>query len=235
MPVRKRCRLVWAGAAILPSVFLALVITNTFHGQLYGPSTRLIENGIKSYTFFEHGPLFFVLISYIYFIIVGTCAVAGGALLKSSPSVRNFFVKIFLTTIIPVTANILYVFHGFTLFGTDPTPFSFAVSLTLVVWLIVSDRWVGVRAISRDLLFKTSPDLIFVIDVDGNLLEANLAAKAFLRSQQSDGKSLMALKTVGPVFASLTKTAELPDILEVQNGDHHYVARAYPIPCHGQP
>ena len=221
--------LVWIGAAFLPSVFLALVMTNTFHGQLYGAGTRLIDDGIKSYTFFDHGPLFFILISYIYLIIVGTCAVAGGALLRASPAVRSFFVKLFMTTIIPVTANILYVFYGVTLFRTDPTPFSFAASLTLVVWLIVSDRWVDVRAISRDLLFYTSPDLVFVIDVDGTLLETNLAAKAFLRSQQSDGGSLSALKSIGPVFASLTETAELPDILEVQNGDHYYVARAYPI------
>jgi signal transduction histidine kinase len=221
--------LVWIGAAFLPSAFLALVMTNTFHGQLYGAGTRLIDDGIKSYTFFDHGRLFFVLISYLYLIIVGTCVVAGGALLKASPAVRSFFVKLFLTTIIPVTANILYVFYGFTLFGTDPTPFSFAASLTLVVWLIVNGMWVDVRAISRDLLFYTSPDLVFVIKVDGNLLETNLAAKAFLRSQQSDGRSLSTLKSLGPVFASLTETAELPDILEVQNGDQHYVARAYPI------
>jgi len=204
-------------------------MTNTFHGQLYGSGTRLINDGIKSYMIFDHGPLFFVLASYLYLIITGTCVVAAGALLKTRPAFRSFFIKLFMSTIIPVIANILYVVHGYTLFDIDPTLFSFAASLTLVVWLIVSDRWVDVRAPSRDLIFYTSPDLVFVIEVDGNQLETNCATKAILRSQQSDGGSLSALESLGPVFASLTQKAEPPEILEVQSGDNHYVARAYLI------
>jgi hypothetical protein len=72
-------------------------MTNTFHGQLYGSGTRLINDGIKSYMIFDHGPLLFVLASYLYHIITGTCVVAAGGwrVTKDTPGGQKLFCQTF--------------------------------------------------------------------------------------------------------------------------------------------
>ncbi len=211
----------------MPVLFVPLILTNAFHGMMYGPETRLIQGKTGLIAHFDHGPLFFVVVSYLYLLILGSSVIAGLAMVKANPAIRSFFVKIFLTTVIPAIANVSYVFYDVTWFNTDPTPFSFAASLTLIVWLIADNRWVDVGAIARDMLFYKTTDVVLVVDLDGKLLEANGAADDVLKSGR--GTSVCDLEGFGPIIKKLLKTQTLPDLPEVTNGDRHYVARAHQI------
>ncbi len=213
--------------AFMPIVLLSLILTNTFHGQLYGPDTKLVVRPTGTYAHFDHQPLFYVVIGYLYLVILGTTITAGLAMWKANPAVRSFFVKLFLTTMIPIVANVLYIFFDVMWFDSDPTPFSFVASLTLVVWLIADNRWVDVSAIARDMLFYKSDDVVLLIDLEGNLLEANAAAHDALLL--SNGQPTTGLEGIGPIIDTLIETEKLPDEPEAKCNNRHYVARAYPI------
>ncbi|MFD2739562.1 histidine kinase N-terminal 7TM domain-containing protein [Sulfitobacter aestuarii] len=217
------------GVLVFPTLISLLVFSNSWHGLFYGPQTRMITGEQADYVHYDHGPFFFAAIGYLYLLIMGSTLIAGRAAKKANPAVQSFFVKLFLTTVFPVVANLGYVIFGFTLYGMDPTPFSFAISLTLVVWLILDNRWVDVNAIARDLLFYNSSDLVFIVDGQGKLFQANQSAQELLGRQPTEGRDLTALAGFGIAFGRLLREGALPEALEVQNGARHFVARAYRI------
>lgn len=165
---------------IAPALIVGAAATTHWHLAFYGPETRLVTEVAKPYVYFDHGPLFFAAISYLYVVIMSAIVITGRAVLRANPAVRSFFLKLFAGTMIPVVANLSYLIEDFRLFGSDPTPFSFALSLALVVWLIADNRWVDTNAIARELMFYNSSDPVFVLDPEGRVIETNPAATTLL-------------------------------------------------------
>ena len=171
------------GVVFHPLFILVASSTNDFHGLLYGPDTRLVVQNDISFVIYDHGPLYFLAITFLYTIIAISCAIAWRAARQANPAVKGFFKKLFLVTAIPVAFSMSYDFFGFMIFGMDPTPLSFAFSICMVGWMIIDNRWVDVNAIARDLLYYNSRELIFVLDVNGALIETNHSAKQLMQDQ----------------------------------------------------
>jgi signal transduction histidine kinase len=214
---------------IVPALVWVAALTNDTHQLFYGEGTRILSGDGGLYVEYDHGPLFFVALGYLYLMIMGTSIIAARAAFKASPTVRSFFVKLFLTTVIPVVTNLLYVFNDVTLFDTDPTPFSFAFSLAVMFWLIADNRWVDINSIARELLFYNSSDPVFIIDLQGQLYEANPQGESLLSQQAASRDDLFQIPELGRVFRALVDTQALPDELEVEFGERRFVVRHYPI------
>ncbi|MBR9865263.1 MAG: hypothetical protein GYB24_17685 [Rhodobacteraceae bacterium] len=227
-PVPKR--IVSLCTLIMPAFIFALAASNPWHELFYGAGTVLRTDTLRPYVYYEHGPFFFLAIAYLYLLTVGCTLIAGRAVLQASLAVRNFFIKLFLTTVIPITTNVMHVVFDVKLFDVDPTPFSFAVSVGLVVWLITDRRWVDINAIARDMFFYKSRDLVFVLDRDGSLLNTNQSAQDFIADIPNRPKTPASeLSAVGPVFRRLLEHGELPDGEEITHDGKHFLIRAYPI------
>ena len=112
-----------------------------------------------------------------------------------------------------MVANLAYILGGITLFNTDPTPFSFALSLTLVVWLVADNRWIDVNAIARELLFYNSTDPVFVVDPSGAAIETNPAAADLLRREADPEAPLSAFGSWGR--SSLSRGPWRPDVTDI--------------------
>jgi len=128
-----------------------------------------------------------------------------------------------------MVANLAYILGGITLFNTDPTPFSFALSLTLVVWLVADNRWIDVNAIARELLFYNSTDPVFVVDPSGAAIETNPAAADLLRREADPEAPLSAFGELGPIIRYLAAHGSLPDVTDIQLGHRHFAVRAHAI------
>ncbi|MCR8826752.1 histidine kinase N-terminal 7TM domain-containing protein [Pseudosulfitobacter koreensis] len=217
------------GAVIHPIFILIVALTNPLHGLMYGPDTQLVVEGATAYVRYDHGAVFYVAVIYLYLIILISCLISGRAVWAANPVIKGFFLRIFLVTAIPIVFSISYNFFGFRIFGVDPTPFSFALSISLVSWIILDSRWVDVKAIARDLLFYNSRELIFVVDAEGALLETNQAAQRLMQEQSVPRDALADIGGLGAVFGQLIEHQGLPETMEVENGGRHFVPRAYPI------
>ncbi|UOA27064.1 histidine kinase N-terminal 7TM domain-containing protein [Pseudosulfitobacter sp. DSM 107133] len=217
------------GVIFHPFYILVAATTNRFHGLLYGAQTRLVVQGDTSFVIYDHGPLYFVAIAFLYAIILASCVIVARAVRAANPAVKGFFKKLFFVTAIPIVFNLSYIIFGVMVFGMDPTPLSFAFSIGLVGWMIIDNRWVDVTAIARDLLYYNSRELIFVVDANGTLLETNHSAKQLMHDQGIAKGALSDIDGMGRVFEILISQKHLPETMEVENGGRYFVPRAYPM------
>ncbi|MFG6567034.1 histidine kinase N-terminal 7TM domain-containing protein [Sulfitobacter sp. 1A13679] len=216
-------------AGLAPALITLAAVTSGWHETFYGPETKWLLSAEGAYVQSDHGPLFFIAITYLYMVIMAAAVVAGRAVRSANPAVRSFFLKLFAATLIPMVANLAYILGGITLFNTDPTPFSFALSLTLVVWLVADNRWIDVNAIARELLFYNSTDPVFVVDPSGAAIETNPAAADLLRREADPEASLSAFGELGPIIRYLAAQGSLPDVTDIQLGHRHFAVRAHAI------
>ena len=216
-------------AGVAPALITLAAVTSGWHEKFYGPETKWLLSEEGAYVQSDHGPLFFIAIAYLYMVIVAAAVVAGRAVRTANPAVRSFFLKLFAATLIPMVANLGYILGGITLFHTDPTPFSFALSLTLVVWLVADNRWIDVNAIARELLFYNSTDPVFVVDPSGVAIETNPAAADLLRRGAEPESPLSEFGELGPVICHLAAHGSLPDVTDIQLGHRHFAVRAHAI------
>lgn len=217
----------FVGVVFHPLFILLAATTNDLHGLLYGPGTRLVVQNDTSFVIYDHGPLYFMAITFLYTIIGLSCAMAARAARQANPAVKGFFKKLFLVTAIPVAFSLSYDFLGFMIFGMDPTPLSFAFSICMVGWMIIDNRWVDVNAIARDLLYYNSRELIFVVDANGALIETNHSAKQLMRDQGIADGAVFEVEGMGRALQMLAEQHQLPDTLEVENGGRYFVPRVY--------
>jgi signal transduction histidine kinase len=222
-------RLVPVCAFVAPALITLAAVTSGWHEKFYGPETKWLLGEDGAYVLSDHGPLFYIAIAYLYMVIMAAAVVAGRAVGTANPAVRSFFLKLFAATLIPMVANLAYILGGVTLFNTDPTPFSFALSLTLVVWLVADNRWIDVNAIARELLFYNSTDPVFVIDPDGEAIETNPAAAELLRLEAKPETRLRHFGEMGPIIRHLAAQGSLPDVTDIQLGHRHFAVRAHAI------
>lgn len=216
-------------AGLAPALITLAAVTSGWHEKFYGPETKWLLSAEGAYVQSDHGPLFFIAITYLYMVIMAAAVVAGRAVRSANPAVRSFFLKLFAATLIPMVANLAYILGGITLFNTDPTPFSFALSLTLVVWLVADNRWIDVNAIARELLFYNSTDPVFVVDPSGAAIETNPAAADLLRREAHPEAPLSAFGELGPIIRYLAAHRSLPDVTDIQLGHRHFAVRAHAI------
>ena len=200
----------WGPVAILvgaPAAVAVIVATNRWHQAFYGPETHLAILAGRPSVVYEHGPLFNLCAAFDYValsVAVGSVVVAA---IRADRRYRGFPLTLLSVTLVPIVCNLSYLLFGVTLFGFDPTPFSFAVILVLISWLILNNRLTDVNVIARDVLFFRSGDPIVVIDKGGALRGANPEARRVFGGDLAiQGAPLTHLPDLGPIVRRLVAT-----------------------------
>jgi diguanylate cyclase (GGDEF)-like protein len=161
---------------LAPLLFWLLALSNPWHGLFYAVGTAPLSSEPGAPIRYMHGPLFYAAAAYVYVCMVFTVALVLRAAMTSQGVHRRHYLAFVLVTCLPWAANISYVVFGWMLFGFDPTPFSFALTLVAFAWLIVGVRLFDLLPVARHLLLEELPDPVLVVDSQWRVIEANPAA-----------------------------------------------------------
>lgn len=218
---------IWIG----PSVVGLIALSNDFHHLLYTQNTRMELIGGRPSVVYDHGPLFFVSVSYVYGFMLATVGIGVTAVRRALPAMRPFFVMLLVITLVPIVANLAYVLWGFTLFGFDPTPFMFSFVIVALGWMVVNNRMMDITAIAQNLLFHTTSSPILIFDDEGLLSGMNPQARRLLgREARKVGTDLTSLPQIGPLVSHVVRAGNLPTTPAIIWDDHTYDPRLTPLP-----
>ncbi|TRO12981.1 diguanylate cyclase [Ectopseudomonas mendocina] len=199
------------GLSLVPLLVWVLALSNPWHGLFYGAGSAPIDDSLGAPVRYQHGPLFYVAAVYVYLSMAFCMGVVSRAAALSQGLHRRHYLAFVLVTTVPWVANIGYVAFGWTLFGFDPTPFSFAFTLVAFSWLIVGVRLFDLLPVARHLLLEALIDPVLVIDPRGRVIEANPAALKLAGLQQGwQGRDL----AEWPIFG-----ADLQRLLQEQDDE----------------
>ncbi|MDO3383449.1 histidine kinase N-terminal 7TM domain-containing diguanylate cyclase [Gilvimarinus algae] len=165
-----------ARVSIAPFIFWALALTNPWHHLFYTAASAPVSSEPGAPIAYQHGPLFYMAAIYVYGFMLASTGILLHAALGSNGLYRRHYLAFVLVTLIPWAANISYVFFQRSLFGFDPTPFTFALSLAAFIWLIRRAQLFDVIPLARHLLLEALPDPVLVIDRQNRVVDANPAA-----------------------------------------------------------
>lgn len=220
----------WVGMLVAPVTVSALVFSNPWHWMFYTLNSEMIVTDTRISMRFDHGPLFFVAITYNYMMICAAITSSVMATFRATRSVRGFFYKLLAITLLPIAANIAYLVADVRVFGVDPTPFFFSVSLAGVVWLMLDNRWIDVPAMARDLLYFHSRDPILVVSQDGRLFEANREARAVFHNENlRPGEEIMAIPDIGQLVRDLKENGHGHPAPIIRRELRSFAPRVYPL------
>ncbi|GAB5431341.1 MAG: hypothetical protein EpisKO_07110 [Epibacterium sp.] len=214
----------------LPSLVSVIAVTNHWTHLLYGPDTRLVTEGGDSFVIFDHGPLFFVVAATLYVFLMIALGLLGFAFLKAKKIFRPFMGALIIITAAPVVANLAYIGWGVTVFGFDPTPFTFAVSLIALSWLLVNNSMMDTAAQGRTLMFYATQDPVILVDAGGQFVSANPAARQLIGDRIPDyGEPIEQLPEIGPLVRDLVKAGGLGKPGPIRLAGRAFDPRAVPI------
>lgn len=200
------------GLSVVPLLVWGLALSNPWHGLFYGAGSAPLDDSLGAPVRYEHGPLFYAAAVYVYLFMAFCMGVVTRAAALSQGLHRRHYLAFVLVTAVPWVANVGYVGFGWTLFGFDPTPFSFAFTLVAFSWLIVGVRLFDLLPVARHLLLEALLDPLLVVDPSRRVIEANPAALKLAGLQQGwQGRELKQW----PVFG-----ADLQALLLEHAGEH---------------
>jgi PAS domain S-box-containing protein len=216
MPTRHRRA---EAALLLGTVLLVSLLawTNPWHGQFYGPGTRLVEQEGRVSGVYEHGPLFYAAAAWLYVPLLTALGVVVTGAFRAAAAHRPYFLLLLLITTIPLVANFAYIARGATLFGFDPTPFAFAAVLVLYTGLIFTNRMFDLTAIARDVLYYQLGSPVLVLDAAGTVTGANPEARRLFPAGRvgahiSQWPHMAGFGGTGPAPASLELEGRVFDV-----------------------
>jgi len=210
-----------------PLVVTLMALTNGWHGAFYEAGTLLAAIDGRPSVIYDHGPLFFVSAFYVYAFMLASIAIVVLSILRAPWSFRGFLSVLLAITMVPVVGNLAYVLSGITLFGFDPTPFSFALVMVLFGWMLANNRLMDINLIARDMLFYKAVDPVLIVDAEGRLEAVNPEARrVFGAALPKPGQPLSELADLAPLVARLQQGGHLHDAPPILRGGRSFDPRA---------
>lgn len=157
--------------SLIPGITLVMVWTNP--DGLMHFKTGLDTGGPFPVIAKTYGAWFWVYASYSYLLIFLSSAVFLEKLLRSREIYRGQAMVLFAGGLIPWAVNLLYVFKVFSVFGMDPTPYSFLVSTPIIAGAFFHNQLFNVVPLTRDALIDGMSDGVMVLDAQDRLVDFN--------------------------------------------------------------
>lgn len=217
---------------VMPAAFWLMALSNPWHGLFYGEASAPISPEPGSPIAYAHGPLFYLAAAYGYPFMLFCIGITLRAVYRSKGLYRWHYLVFLVLTTVPWIANIGYVAFGWSLFGFDPTPFSFALTLAGFGWLISGLSLFDLLPVARHLLLDALIDPVLVVDPRGRVIEANPAALRLARmDRQWHGRALADWPVVGQPLEEMLRryTDDSPELVIIEARDQHFEIRTRAI------
>lgn len=221
-----------AAFMVMPTMFWLMALSNPWHGLFYGAASAPVSSAPGSPIVYQHGQLFYLAAAYGYLFMLFCIGITVRAAALSKGLHRRHYLFFLALTSLPWIANIGYVAFGWTLFGFDPTPFSFALTLVGFGWLIGGMRLFDLLPVARHLLLEALIDPVLVVDPQRRVIEANPAALRLAKLDRDwQGRALADWPLMGEALDCMLRQAEPGDAPQLLNVDErqHFEARTREI------
>lgn len=181
-------------AYIISTLFILAPYTNEFHhlhwrSYSVNPDTNTVN--------YEYGPLFWLFVAYTYTQLLTGIVIIFKQFSRLSGYYRGQVLLIFISALMPLLGNFIYIFHVNPLPGFDWTPFTFLITGVLIAVNISRFRMFDLVPFARNKLIEFIPDAILVVD---NSLRIAYCNQVFLSQFNLDEKKILG-KSVEELFA----------------------------------
>jgi PAS domain-containing protein len=207
----------------------ALALSNGEHGLLYPSVTETTLPGGQHVVRFGRGPLFLVAVAWGYSLLLASSLMVLRTWRSAQGEERGHWLGFLMISAVPWASNLGYVVFDLRLFGSDPTPISFALAAGGFAWLIRAKRLFDVVPMARHLLFAELPDPVLILDSSGRVMEANNAARQLAGLSSSLGRPLAQWPGLGAQIAERLATPDTGNLLSPAGSPSIYELRVAPI------
>jgi PAS domain S-box-containing protein len=176
-------------AYALATLFIVFPFTNEYHHLHWEAySVNPLTNG----TDYQYGPTFWALVAYTYLQLLGGIIIVFRLFFRLSGYYRRQVLIIFVSALLPLLGNFIYVFHINPLPGFDWTPFTFLITGILIAVNITRFRMFNLVPFARNQLIDIIPDAILIVDKSLIIADCNHAFSTLIGKSENEiiGKSV---------------------------------------------
>jgi PAS domain S-box-containing protein len=166
--------------SIIPLVTQFMVWTNETLG-LFRVDITLVARGSVLIMESDWGLWFQVHTAYSYLLILLGLIFLGLTIARSSALYRRQAIILMAGAVIPLMANVLFLFVLEQSFILDPTPFALMVTGIIFAVGLFRFRLLDVVPVARDAVIEGMSDAVLVLDVENRIVDLNPAAQRALR------------------------------------------------------
>ncbi|WP_367356491.1 histidine kinase N-terminal 7TM domain-containing protein [Mesotoga sp.] len=170
---------------IVPIAVLIAMWTNEQHWLFYSLS-ELDQTSAFPLQRLVHGPLFWVAMSYNYFLLLSGIVAVFRKYIRSTGLYKGQLRIILLGTVFPILVNINYLFDFVDIGYLDLTPFAFTVAGVFAAAGVFRYRLFDIRPVARETVIERLPDGIVILDDGGRIVDLNPMACKMLGIDASD-------------------------------------------------
>lgn len=165
---------------VIPAVTVVLVATNSRHG-LMRYDISLDTSGPFAVISKSYGPWFYVAALYSHTLALVGTAVLAESLVRSHYIYRMQGVSLVVAVLLPLAANLAYIFGHSPVPGMDLTASAFAISGLIVVLSILRFQTLDLVPAARSQVVDGIGDGVLVLDEQGRIVDLNPAGARLLR------------------------------------------------------
>ncbi|MGV8968354.1 MAG: histidine kinase N-terminal 7TM domain-containing diguanylate cyclase [Cellulomonas sp.] len=220
---------------IEPALITLFAITNPWHLLVYGGEGAAELTGHAGWT---RGSVYWLDTGVTYVEMAIGLALVAWAWWRASPAFRGQRLAVFIAALVPLVANVVFLFggpHGWAS-SFDPTPIGLAVTGTIVWYAVFRQDLFTFAPVARALIVDQIGDVVAVISTAGKVLDLNPAAVALVRGRDPNAPvdliGATAVDLFGATMADTSGTAtgtETELVVELSGGRTEYQVRAFPV------
>lgn len=179
---------------IVPALVCLLVFTNAWH-SLYYAGFRMIQAEGAVVWVYEHGPLFWIMIAYNYFLGLVALLLVVVRLFSKNDYYRRETIILAIAACIPFLFNLAYVFHVAPFPEYDLTAVAFFLTGVIIAVGLLRYQLFSAVPVAYSRVFSTIRDGVFVVDRQFRVIDLNPAAEQLIAvsSQEAIGREIVAL------------------------------------------
>jgi signal transduction histidine kinase/PAS domain-containing protein len=163
----------------IPALSIIMHATNHFHSLFY-KSVTLGEIDNINYLKLEPGIFWWINIGYSHIVTVAGLILFVQLMLKLQKGQRVPILFFLAGALIPYVVNILYI-AGIRPYGfLDLTPMAFILMGFVIIFGVFTVKLFDINPLAIDLFFRNTPDLIFVRNSQGKIVNFNPAAQRLI-------------------------------------------------------
>ena len=162
---------------VVPTLTLALALTNDWHGLIW-PSVVLIGPPEANLAFYTHGIGFWIgSVGYSYLLMLIGAGLLIRAALRFPAYYRSQAIMLVAAALAPWAVNIVYIVGLSPSPGLELTPLVLVVSGSIFAVSILRLRFLDLAPVARETLIETMSDGMVVLDVQNRVVDINPAAQ----------------------------------------------------------
>ena len=178
---------------IIPCVVILLAFTNEFHNLLWSKIT-LFTSSIEDGLVYQHGPIFYVNIIYIYTVLLAGILILVRYRRKALDIERSQIIFIIISLLIPTALNFIYATKGINPNGSiDFAPVAFSVSSILIILAIYRYKFISITTLAKERVFDYISSGTIVIDNNNKIIDYNKAAQLIFEHKLSKNLNITKL------------------------------------------